>query len=749
MFGCGGTGTALTSGGTGGSGGATTASTGNGGNIGTGGAGTTTGTGGNIGTGGAGGSTTSNSGTGGNIGTGGAGGSGSTGAATGGAMGSGGAGGTGSTSSGSGGAPVCVPQSTEPCYSGPAATLDVGACKAGTRTCAADGSGFGPCIGEVVPTAETCATAEDDDCDGMVNEEGDGCACIPGTMMPCYTGPAATENVGACKGGMAECNDLGTAYGPCMGEVLPSPETCNTAIDDDCDGQVNEEGLGCACVPGSTAPCYTGPQGTQNVGACKGGTATCNAQGTAYGSCVGEVLPSPETCNTAIDDDCDGQVNEEGAGCVCVPGTTQSCYSGPAGTQNVGVCKGGVATCNAQGTAYGACVGEVLPSPETCTNAVDDDCDGQVNEEGVGCVCIPGTTQACYSGPAGTQNVGVCKGGVATCNAQGTAFGACMGEVLPSPETCNTAVDDDCDGQVNEEGAGCVCVPGSTQSCYSGPAGTQNVGACKSGVATCNAQGTAYGSCVGEVLPTTETCSTAVDDDCDGQVNEGCVCVPGTTQSCYSGPAGTAGIGACKSGIRTCNAQGSAYGSCVGEVLPATETCSNAIDDDCDGQVNEGCAALTCSLYQENFDDGNAGEVTAGPYLIDWCDTYLPITQNTPLCMTGRTLRTNDSTLDPTIWIHKGTASCTQVQITYTYYQFALSNVNVTYQQSNDAAPVCEKTGTFTSLASHVPLDACTQQTVTIPFGNAAGVYVRFDHGTGTNALWIDDLSVKLLGCDC
>ncbi len=53
---------------------------------------------------------------------------------------------------------------------------------------------------------------------------------------------------------------------------------------------------------------------------------------------------------------------------------------------------------------------------------------------------------ACYSGPANTQGVGPCKGGMATCDAQGTSYGPCAGEVTPKPENCATAADDDCSG---------------------------------------------------------------------------------------------------------------------------------------------------------------------------------------------------------------------------------------------------------------------------------------------------------------
>jgi len=84
--------------------------------------------------------------------------------------GSGSVGGAGGGSSGSagggGGAEPCMPGATEACYGGPAGTMGVGVCVGGTRTCKADGSGFGACEGEVLPTPENCATSLDEDCDG-------------------------------------------------------------------------------------------------------------------------------------------------------------------------------------------------------------------------------------------------------------------------------------------------------------------------------------------------------------------------------------------------------------------------------------------------------------------------------------------------------------------------------------------------------------------------------------------------------
>jgi uncharacterized protein (AIM24 family) len=351
---------------------------------------------------------------------------------------------------GQGGGGVCTPGSTSLCYTGPAGTETLGLCKAGTSTCKADGSGYGACEGEIKPAPETCATEGDDDCNGEANET---CACNPGSTASCYTGGAGTKDVGACHGGTQTCNPEGTGYGACTGEVIPTAETCLTPLDDDCDGSVNEDGAGCVCVPGATASCYTGAPNTENVGLCKAGTTTCNAQGTAYGPCVGEITPVAETCNTLGDDDCDNAVNEEGVGCVCAPNTATGCYTGPMGTQNVGACLGGQKACNAQGTAYGPCVGEVTPVAETCNTIVDDDCDGSINEEGVGCVCLPNSASPCYTGPMGTENVGICKPGTRMCNAQGTAYGACMGEVTPGVEDCGTPADENCNGIADACGA--------------------------------------------------------------------------------------------------------------------------------------------------------------------------------------------------------------------------------------------------------------------------------------------------------
>lgn len=133
---------------------------------------------------------------------------------------------------------------------------------------------------------------------------------------------------------------------------------------------------GIICVPGTVIECdYSGPNGTKDVGTCKAGTKPCLSDGLSYGACSGEVTPKSEDCTTGSDENCDGQVNEAAAGCVCTPNAITACYTGPEGTAGVGICKTGKGLCNGEGTGYGSCDGEVKPAAEDCASPTDENCD--------------------------------------------------------------------------------------------------------------------------------------------------------------------------------------------------------------------------------------------------------------------------------------------------------------------------------------------------------------------------------------
>ncbi len=135
-----------------------------------------------------------------------------------------------------------------------------------------------------------------------------------------------------------------------------------------------------------------------------------------------------------------------------------------------------------------------------------------------------------------------------------------------------------------------------------------------------------------------EVCGNGVDDNCDGAADEGCRCEPGKTQKCFVGPPKEAGVGACNLGTQPCVMSGEfgTWGACTGSGKPTPEVC-NAIDDDCNGLVDDAIAPRPCYDGPPGSDKlpgckGGTQSCAAGT----WGKCLGEVTDCSPPCLGGK-----------------------------------------------------------------------------------------------------------------
>ena len=374
----------------------------------------------------------------------------------------------------------------------------------------------------------------------------------------------------------------------------PTTEICFNDIDDDCDGQIDEQCDDCEidqdcddenpctydfciadkCHRGSLpdmSPCSDQNKCTIGdrclAGVCVGDDRDCSAfDGPCkFGVCdqsLGECGPVARENGTACDDNAWCTENDACLDGEC-KGIARDCDDQDPCTEDI--CDEGEQRCKQ--TKVPIPEAEGPPGHATCSNRVDDDCDGYIDTHDANCIDCT-TDRDCDDGNPCTEDQ--CQGLI------------CSNMELADGTSCN----DNKFCTVADQCVGGVC-QGIGRDCSEG-LGPCQVGVCKENEAKCLAQAKADGE--------------ACDDGLWCSVGNQCVsgeCVGGT-RDCEDGDSCT---------VDTCD---EINNRCVNELEPipnaegppGEDSCNNGVDDDCDGNTDqEDPSCIDCTSDLECDDD--------------------------------------------------------------------------------------------------------------------------------------------------
>ncbi len=440
------------------------------------------------------------------------------------------------------------------------------------------------------PGASEVCDDIDNDCNAITDDgcNGDGDAY-------CAASKLTLGKPKTCPGGGGDCNDGDKA-------IYPGAQELCDGTDNNCDGVTDEPGAQ-GCVNYFTdgdgdmwgtgaATCRCAPLGMQTAvqgGDCDDGSASVHP---------GAI----ELCN-GIDDNCDGVTDEVGAqGCidyyVDLDGdgfgiATPTCLCAPDATRTA--LKAG--DCDDSAAA-------VHPGATEACNGVDDNCDGFTDEmDATGCKL--------YYVDADKDTFGDPATGLCLCNATAlstvTVSGDCddsAASVHPgATEACN-GVDDNCDGKTDEPDAtGCQV--------YFSDADGDGYGVTSDFTCLCKPAGTYTATKLGDcndkepaINPGAVEVCDGIDNNCTGTTDEvgaqGCVSYFYDADGDGHGLAGASECLCAVAGKYTAAVGDDCDDSAVSVHPGAAETC-NGIDDNCNGQTDEG---VKTTYYYDGDGDG-------------------------------------------------------------------------------------------------------------------------------------------------
>jgi hypothetical protein len=422
--------------------------------------------------------------------------------------------------------------------------------------------------GAVNPGATEVCNGIDDNCDGNTDEgventyyadaDGDTYGDAGSTTMACSAPEGYVSDA-------TDCNDADGAVNPGATEV------CN-GIDDNCDGNTDE---------GVENTYYADADG-DTYGDAGSTTMACSApegyvsDATDCNDADGAVNPgATEVCN-GIDDNCDGNTDEG----------VQNTYYADADGDTYGDAGSTTMACSApegyvaDATDCNDADAAVNPGATEVCNGIDDNCDGNIDE---------GLTFTTYYADADGDTYGDAASTVTTCDgapegyvSDATDCNDADGAVNPgATEVCN-GIDDNCDGNIDE----------GVENTYYADADGDTYGDAGSTTMACSApegyvaDATDCNDADGAVNPgATEVCN-GIDDNCDGNTDEGVL------TTFYADADGDT-HGDAAASVEACSAPEGYVASnddcddASSTVYPgAPEICNNGIDEDCDGGID-------------------------------------------------------------------------------------------------------------------------------------------------------------------
>jgi hypothetical protein len=543
---------------------------------------------------------------------------------------------------------------------GKACGSSVGECMPGTLACV---SGDFVCQGSKGPQNELC-NGKDDDCDGLADED------YPDL------GKACDEELGECKrSGHYICNGSATKLACDAKPVAPKLEgpagdaNCFDGLDNDCDGLVDIADPDCVSC--------------RNDSECNDNN-VCTFDKCVGGVCQNKPLSNGTSCSDGVY--CNGlETCTDGK---CLSGPRVLCDDGKVCTTDT--CDETQKTCVYNSVAVSGKEG--LPGSAACLDGQDNDCDSLVDLQDSDCQGCKNDTDcddnnSCTSDVCNAQKIcennrksdnALCDDGL-YCNGTETCHsGVCASGIAPVCDDNNSCTSDVCDESAKRcahsllQGCQTCLIPSdcddgnscTTDTCASGKcfnAVKLNGAACDDGAfCTVNDQCNG-GNCQGvprdcsqyadvcndsrcsESLDVCEKTAKANGTSCDDILycngHESCqngVCQFGVPVACNDNNACTRD--ACDESQKRCVfAQA---GSAGAESWTISGTCSDGIDNDCDGLTDY--ADPDCRQCQYNTDCNDSNSCTQ-----DICNTVTWrcefVKMNGVTCDDGQWCTVNDS----------------------------------------------------------------------------------------------------------